>query len=339
LLHLNPGQGMGMGREKHSAEREKVPAAPVEWGAVLEQASLQANIERWGVSTELFTADLVRCIHKKFAGGQPSARALQTYLGALHLKDLALACACANGVAEAWEYFVGSYRGYLRAAAGAMLKRTATSPEAVELADSLFADLYGLSAEKRGSLLRYFHGRSSLKTWLRAVMAQRHVDNIRAGRKFEELQREDGGDGARRHAATSPAVPRIGDPHRDRYLKLFSSALQTALNNLDPLDAQRLRLYYAEERKLAEVGRIMGEHESSVSRHLETVRGELRETVEDLLRAGEAGARNGEAQRRGLSDAEVALCLEYAAEDAPVDLDKLLAPEHPRGIDSGRKET
>ena len=53
-----------------------------------------------------------------------------------------------------------------------MLKSSASAPEAEELADSLFAELYGLSAEKRGSLLRYFHGRSSLKTWLRAVLAQ-----------------------------------------------------------------------------------------------------------------------------------------------------------------------
>ena len=108
-------------------------------------------------------------------------------MSTLHLEDLALACACVEGVPEAWECFVATYRGYLRACAGAMLKRTAGSPETQELADSLFAELYGLrdgaGVEKRGSLLRYFHGRSTLKTWLRAVLAQRHLDKIRVGRK------------------------------------------------------------------------------------------------------------------------------------------------------------
>ena len=35
-------------------------------------------------------------------------------------------------------------------------------------------------AGERQSLFRYFHGRSSLTTWLRAVLAQRHVDRLRS---------------------------------------------------------------------------------------------------------------------------------------------------------------
>src|ERR1700736_6302175 len=166
----------------------------------------------------------------------------------------------AEGVAEAWEHFVGIYRGYLRACAGAMLKRSASAPEAEELADSLFAELYGLSAEKRGSLLRYFHGRSSLKTWLRAVLAQRHVDKIRAGRKFEELGDEDRGDGTQRPVAAG-VLQAAADPHRVKYLLKFTEALQTALDNLDARDVERLRMYYAEEKKLAEIGRALEEHE------------------------------------------------------------------------------
>ncbi len=226
------------------------------------------------------------------------------YLGTLHLQDLALACACAEGVAEAWEYFVATYRGYLRACAGVMLKRSANAPEAEELADSLFAELYGLSLEKAGSLMRYFHGRSTLKTWLRAVMAQRHVDKIRAGRKFKELGEEDGSDGeALRGAATPPVLVQASDPHRERYLRLFTSALQTALKNLDAQSAERLRMYYAEEKKLAEIGRALGEHESSVSRHLEKARKELRGAVEEILadrrRTGEWRDENGRIERCG----------------------------------------
>ena len=299
---------------------------------LIEQWCLQAGAERWGISSARFTAELARCAEARFRGGAPEAVELQSYLGTLHLEDLALACACAEGVTEAWECFVTTYRGYMRASAGAILRRSASSPEAQELADSLFGDLYGLSAEKRGSLFRYFHGRSSLKTWLRAVLAQRYVDKIRAGRKFEELGDEDGNDGVSRrvNSAAGLRVDTGADPHRARYLAMFTSALETALKNLDGGDAERLRMYYAEEKKLAEIGRVLGEHESSVSRHLEKVRRDLRGAVEEILR-GPGGAVNGEAKTGGLSDAEIALCFEYAAEGAPIDLDKIFPQRGSRG--------
>jgi RNA polymerase sigma factor (sigma-70 family) len=312
-------------------------------GLLVRQWCNQAGIERWGLSTDRFTRELARCALARFREGAPSAAELQSYLGALHLEDLALACACADGVNDAWEYFIASHRGYLRACAAAVLKRSATSPEARELADSLFAELYGLTEGKRGSLLRYFHGRSSLRTWLRAVLAQRHVNVIRAGRKFEELGGEDGDGGIKVSVATSTS--QAADPHRQKYLQLFSAALQTALNNLESLDAQRLRMYYAEEKKLAEIGRVLGEHESSVSRHLEKVRRDLRHAVEEILRAGGAAV-DGETQAAGFSDAEIALCFEYASEDAPIDLDNLFSqrefPKEPRRdsptVDGGGKE-
>jgi RNA polymerase sigma-70 factor len=302
----------------------------------LEQWCVQAGTKKWGISKDRFTAELARSAAARFRGNLPSEAEFQAYLGTLHLEDLALACACIDGVEEAWEQFVSTFRGYLRACAGAMLKRSATSPEAEELADSLFAELYGVSEGKRGSLLKYFHGRSSLKTWLRAVLAQRHVDKIRAGRRFEELGDEDGNDGAATRSSGATATPMDADPHRQRYLGLFTSALQTALNNLHAQDAERLRMYYAEEKKLAEIGRELGEHESSVSRHLEKARRNLREAVEGILRAG-SGPANGQTKAQGLSDAEIGLCFEYAAEDAPIDLDKLFSKPDGRAADRNAK--
>jgi RNA polymerase sigma factor (sigma-70 family) len=312
----------------------------------IEQWRVQAGAERWGISSAKFTAELARCAEARFRVGVPGAEELHGYLGTLHLEDLALACACAEGVADAWECFVTTYRGYMRAAAGAILKRSASSPEAEELADSLFGDLYGLSAEKRGALFRYFHGRSSLKTWLRAVLAQRYVDKIRAGRKFEELGDEDGNDGVSRRVNAAvrlglAADAEIGDdPHRARYLAMFTAALETALKNLDGADAERLRMYYAEEKTLAEIGKVLGEHESSVSRRLEKVRRDLRSAVEEILRGtGGVGVINGAAKMSGLSDAEIALCFEYAAEDAPIDLDKIFPPRESGKTRSSAPET
>src|SRR5438132_1289149 len=245
----------------------------------------QAKASRWGLSRGHFAMALERSVTKRWASGALSAPKLEEYLGALHLEDLALATACVEGGEAAWEYFFTQYRAYLHAAAAAIIR--SGSAEASDLADSLFSELYGLAGGpgSERSLFRYFHGRSSLKTWLRAVLARRHIDALRAGRRFEELGEEETG--------------------------------------------ERLRLYYAEEKTLAEIGRLLGEHESSVSRHLDHARRDLRQAVENLLRHG-IGEANGSAVEPGLSDAEIALCFEYSAEDTPIDLQKLLPRSNSR---------
>jgi RNA polymerase sigma-70 factor (ECF subfamily) len=283
----------------------------------------QCPADRWQLSFTAFQSALTRSAAKRFAEASPSAAQLEEYFSALHLNDLALACACAEGSQPAWEDFVADYRPYLRTASAAILRCPASDPAAIELADSLFTDLYGLSDRNRStsSLFRYFHGRSSLKTWLRAVLAQRHIDQIRSRKRFESLD-DHPPDGKSRRVPEPATVELPADPRREQYQQRFRESLASALASLEPRDRTRLQLYYAEDRTLAEIGRAIGEHESSVSRNLERVRKELRSTVEGLLRAGTA-ATNGAYAAQGLDDAQVALSIQYAAEDAAVDLDEL----------------
>ena len=74
-----------------------------------------------------------------------------------------------------------------------------------DLADSLYADLFGIGdhAGERQSLFRYFHGRSSLTTWLRAVLAQRHVDRLRTHRRLDALPEEESAGALRSTAAAA----------------------------------------------------------------------------------------------------------------------------------------
>ncbi len=291
--------------------------------ASVQQLFAESGAVRWRLSIESFQAVLCRSAAKRFAESPESVARIQEYLAALHVADLALAAACAEGSEAAWNHFVAEYRGYLRAAAAAILRRSVTDPAAIELADSLFADFYGLSGGKAGgrSLFRYFHGRSSLKTWLRAVLAQRNIDALRAGRKFNSL--DDGGDdGEKRRVPEISIINAPADPHRELYLQRFREALSLSLASLEPRDRSRLHLYYVEEHTLAEIGRELGEHESSVSRNLERIRKELRETVEGLLRTGKAASNGGPASP-GMDDAQIELCIQYAGEDAAIDLDKL----------------
>src|SRR2546428_9795166 len=213
--------------------------------SLLEWLYAQSQAGRWEIPRERFAAALERSARKALTPGTVTPQKLQDYLRALHLEDLALAVACADGGEAAWEHFFASYRTYLRAAAAVILHYPSASAEACDLADSLFSELYGLAGGKgtERSLFRYFHGRSSLKTWLRAILAQRHIDSIRAGRRFEELGEEEAVDGRMQTALGQQILP--ADPHRERYVASFTHALQEALARLEPPEKERLRLYYA----------------------------------------------------------------------------------------------
>jgi RNA polymerase sigma factor (sigma-70 family) len=291
--------------------------------AAMRQLFAESGADRWHLSFQVFAAALTRSAAKRFDAAAVSAERVQEYFATLRAKDLALACACGEGLENAWDEFVAEYRGYLRMAAAAMLRRSVSDAAVIDLADSLFTDLYGLGEGKAGgrSLFRYFHGRSSLQTWLRAVLSQRHIDGIRTSKKFESLDANEE-DGETRRVFEPATVEPLADPRREIYLQRFREALTSSLAGLDARDSARLRMYYAEDRTLAEIGKQLGEHESSVSRNLERVRKELRATVEGLLRAGKSTS-NGGAAAIGMDDAQIEVCFQYAADNAGIDLDKL----------------
>ena len=134
-------------------------------------------------------AVLVRSAAHRFPDTIPFADKIETYLNGLHLKDLALACACAEGREPAWEHFFTRFRDYLYTAASAVIRLSPVDLRARQLADNLYAELYGVrSGTARRPLFSYFHGRSKLETWLRTLLAQRYVDEIRSAKRLEPLE-------------------------------------------------------------------------------------------------------------------------------------------------------
>ena len=102
-----------------------------------------------------------------------------------------------------------------------------TNGGARELADALYADLYGLrsTGPDRQSLLLSFSGRSSLASWLRAVLCQRYVDRLRADRRLEPLPADD---------PVSLRAP--ADPNRSRYLDAGHRRRSAAPSNSWPAE-------------------------------------------------------------------------------------------------------
>jgi RNA polymerase sigma factor (sigma-70 family) len=265
------------------------PNSPLD-ARLTERLYRKAKAQRWKLPRTAFASALEASLAKAFPERDPDPGERARYLESLHVEDLALACACSLGEDEAWNHFVLEMRPCLYRAADAL----DPSGGARELADSLYADMFGVDrrGDERLSLLRYFNGRSSLATWLRAVLAQRYVDRVRSAQRVEPLPED------------IPVVPfETGDTECPKYVELLSAVLDHALAALEPRDRLRLGLYYAQRLTLAEAGRLLKEHESTVSRQLARTRDLVRHDVEKRLRAG------------GLTDAQLARCFECAGKD------------------------
>src|SRR5271169_3057975 len=107
----------------------------------------------------------------------------------LRAEELVLARACAAGHEHAWEVFLTRYRERLYDIAGYITKE---SSAARELADSIYAELYGTTTRdgQRTSKLASYTGRGSLEGWLRTVMAQEHINRFRRTKRTVSLDEE-----------------------------------------------------------------------------------------------------------------------------------------------------
>lgn len=289
----------------------------------------EANCARWELPPEAFAESLRRSAEKRFGGAQADPREVGTYLKSLHLQDLALACACSQGIEKAWEFFIANFRRDLRIAASSMLRGSGRSDDAraEELADSLYAELYGVRSGadgRRKSLFEYFHGRSKLSTWLRAVLAQKQVDMFRTSGRTVSLEDELERDAPRELGGRTKSASAESDPDRERYLGRFDQALSEALAGLTTRERMILACYYVDQLTLAEIGSMLREHESTVSRQLERMRRALRETVTHALQR-EGQACNGRPADPPLDAAQVESAFEYALEDWPFDLSRALS--------------
>src|SRR6266536_1383202 len=221
----------------------------------------------YGVDRERFAAILEQ-IQCKYLPHASSAEAAD-FCTSLRLEELVLAHACAAGNERAWQDFIGRYRAKLH---GMALHITRDAAHAAELADSLFADLYGVNARDgvRSSKLASYTGRGSLEGWLRTVMAQEFINRYRKQKRVVSLEEQE--EEGVQFAAAEPALPSATDPR-------LEAATDQALAELLAEDRFVLAAYYLDGRTLAEIARVLGLHESSVSRRLDRVSNGLRKRI------------------------------------------------------------
>lgn len=126
---------------------------------LLEELCAKAEAETCGLTQEEFGQILAsvgaKVNHGLPPGALPDLARKTAFFRGLHLPELALAHACAWGREPAWERFLRLYRASLTQAAIAI---TGSATLGHDLADSLYAELYGLrqlDGQRRSPLASY----------------------------------------------------------------------------------------------------------------------------------------------------------------------------------------
>lgn len=245
--------------------------------------------ERYGLTIAAFEIVLEQ-IACKYAPGCELRQKLKLWQD-LKLEELALARGCAAGHQPAWEEFLVRFREKLYDIARGITKEDS---RARDLADSIYADLYGM-AEKDGqrvSRLNLYMGRGSLEGWLRTVMVQEFVNRYRKTKRLVSLEEETEA-GVQFVSGEEFAPQSKADGRLDQ-------ATDEALSGLAPDDRLILASYYLDNRTLTDIGRLVGVHESTISRRMEKLLKTLRKQVLAGLQA--RGMNRGQAEEALDSD-------------------------------------
>jgi RNA polymerase sigma-70 factor (ECF subfamily) len=233
----------------------------------------------------------------------PNQRA--SFFRGLRLEEFALAQGCALGRDAAWEQFFRLYRSSLTQAA---IGITGSATLGNDLADSLYAELYGLrqvEGERRSPLASY-SGRGSLMGWLRTTLVQRFRDHHRRTHREEPLEDLDMGLDTGLHAPTAqPEEPAAETA-------ALAAAVRRSLKALGAEDRFLLIAYYLDRQTLLQIARTLGVHEATISRRLKRLLADARNLLLENLCAG------------GLSAAAAAETLGADPRDLEINLRALL---------------
>jgi len=231
----------------------------------------ESSAARYGISEPAFEG-FVAGVVARYGAAFSEAEKLEL-IAALHVEELTLARACTAGDNAAWREFMERFRYPLNAMARQIARDDATGNE---LADGLYAELYGLPNRegRRVSKLDYYMGRGSLLGWLRTVMAQKHVDRCRAVAKDVSLEEQV-------EAGASFAAKNEEQGGDDR----VAACVEQALAALSGEERFLLASYYLDRRTLAEIGRQLSVHESTISRKIDRLTESLRKRIRHELQA------------------------------------------------------
>ena len=272
---------------------------------LLAEFHAKSGCEKIGLTRESFSVILCE-VGSKHSTASSSESEIRTFFLSLRVDELALARACAAGSNTAWEIFLTRFREKLYLSA---LRIAREDSAARELADTLYADLYGTNTREgqRVSKLASYTGRGSLEGWLRTVLAQEYVNRYRRTKRLVSLD-EESEEGVQFRAPDPEPLSSAADQR-------LAQATDEALATLSAEDRTVLSAYYLDGRTLADIARLLGVHESTISRKIDKLAKSLRKQIVAAL------------GRRGMSRRQAEEALEVDVRDLQLDIRRSLAQE------------
>lgn len=267
-------------------------------------------------------------LEKYLLRNDPSATddEIEEFYDNLRADELLCVIACERGDEAAWRELIETQTATVKAAARAACG--GRDAEAEDLAQSVWAELYGLREAEAGAArgkLAYYSGCGSLGGWLRAVVAQMSTDRHRRSARlvqtedaaeFDALANDKNSGAHEGFARALAADPEQRFAERET-AEAVREALACAVAALAPEDKLLIKLYYFDEMRLREAGALLGVHEATASRRLARLHSEIRKGVEAFLRKEKSWSKTEIA--RAVSDAADALSHENFAGSLSVD--------------------
>ena len=289
-------------------------------GRLLARASDNRSLSRESLAPRISAA-----IEKYLLRDDPntSRAAIAKFIDEMQADDLCLIIACEQGNEGAWSDLVERFTPTVRSAA-----RSASSNEdaAEDLAQSIWAELYGLRARNDGkpaSKLAYYSGRGSLAGWLRAVVAQLAVDTFRKQSRLVQTEEDADLDRLAHDArigegqAVVTGIPTPEESISNRFAQTdMQQALNKSVQDLPAEDRLLVKLYYFDNMRLREAGAVLGVHEATASRRLTRIQTDLRKRVTRIL-----------IDERGWTQSETDRSFAELAQHLDTDLEAVLSKE------------
>jgi RNA polymerase sigma-70 factor (ECF subfamily) len=196
----------------------------------------------------------------------PHAAEAALEVASLHVGDLFLAWSCASGERAALLAFDRVYLARLPA------------EQRQEVFDRLF------SGEPRERKIHQYAGRAPLERWVSVVARNARLSQHRDAARTRPVD-----ESVLEHLFAAPTAP-DNEVVRHTYGAIIAEALSVALARLRPRERRVLQLVLVKQMSLAKVGQLFGVHASTVWHWVEKVRVELREDIEQHLRARDIAA-------------------------------------------------
>jgi len=263
LGRVHRGRGLALKEER---ERERVLAL------VASQVRL-----RFALDGPTFADRLLGLARAACPGSDPP---LHEHVRRLSLDDLYLATACSLGDEKAWEELAARHVGFIRDFA----RRFLGEADAQDLAGQIVADLW-----QQRKLARY-EGRSTLRTWLGAVVAHAALNAVKAARRTAALGRDELRRGSLEAPPAEPATRETGS--------LLAQLVAEAIGSLPSEQKVLLYLYYEQRLTLDEMAVALRISKGGLSRRLTRIRSWLRTAIESL--ANRSAGASADVLREGI---------------------------------------